>query len=401
MRATDAQQGLFPNGRPSVGAVFWRFLGYGAHAFGGPVVQIAMLREQLVGRERWTTHETFTRALAVYQALPGPEAHEMCCWFGHLARGRLGAVAAGLGFMLPGFALMLLAAWLYASYGLNEPWVTAAFSGVQIAALALLVRALPKLASHALKVRGAYVVATVAFVSEWIAAPFWMPMVFGAMWCCAGGARGTALRVVAAALCGAALWRYAAVSGGNDIGDAIEAPEALVADGWNLFVTGLKGGLLTFGGAYCAIPFVRADVVTKHAWLSDGQFLDGLAIGGVLPAPLVIFATFAGFVADAWIGAFAITVGMFLPSFSFTLVGHRFVDRLVHAPRFHAALDGVAAAVVGIVTVTAVRLCMDRFDGLFSIAVFVVAWAVLVRARSLKAIPLVMAAAAVAGVLAR
>jgi chromate transporter len=115
----------------------------------------------------------------------------------------------------------------------------------------------------------------------------------------------------------------------------------------------------------------------------------------------VIFATFAGFVADAWIGAFAITVGMFLPSFAFTLVGHRFVDRLVHAPRFHAALDGVAAAVVGIVTVTAVRLCMDRFDGLFSIAVFVVAWAVLVRARSLKAIPLVMAAAAVAGVLVR
>ena len=399
MSAADPQQALFALGRPSVGAIFWRFLGYGAHAFGGPVAQIAMLREQLVARERWTSHDTFMRALAVYQALPGPEAHEMCCWFGHLARGRLGAIAAGLGFMLPGFALMLLSAWLYTTYGLSEPWVMAAFSGVQIAALALLVRAVPKLASHALKVRGAYVVAAVAFVSEWFVAPFWMPMVFGAMWC-AGGARGSALRLAAVVLCGAALWRHAPAEGAREVADAIVAAQSGAADAWSLFVTGCKGGLLTFGGAYCAIPFVRADVVTKHAWLSDGQFLDGLAIGGVLPAPLVIFVTFAGFVADAWIGAFAITAGMFLPSFAFTIIGHRLVDRLVHAPRFHAALDGVAASVVGIVMVTAVRLCVERFDGLFSIAVFVVAWAVLVRARSLKAIPLVMAVAAIAGVLA-
>src|SRR5687767_9808665 len=96
----------------SYAALFARFLRFGALAWGGPVAQIAMIKRELVEEQGWIPVARFNRALAVYQALPGPEAHELCVYFGMLARGRLGGFLAGLGFMLPGLLLMLLLSWL-------------------------------------------------------------------------------------------------------------------------------------------------------------------------------------------------------------------------------------------------------------------------------------------------
>jgi chromate transporter len=117
----------------SLGSLFARFLRFGALAWGGPVAQIAMIKKELVEEERWISTERFNRALAVYQVLPGPEAHELCVYFGMLARGRPGAIVAGLGFMLPGLVLMLLLSWAYASAGFRTDEVAAAFAGVQAA----------------------------------------------------------------------------------------------------------------------------------------------------------------------------------------------------------------------------------------------------------------------------
>ena len=93
--------------------IFFRFLRFGLLAWGGPVAQIAMIKKELVEEEKWVSKEQFNRALAVYQVLPGPEAHELCVYFGMKAGGRLGGFLAGLAFMLPGFLLMLLFTWLY------------------------------------------------------------------------------------------------------------------------------------------------------------------------------------------------------------------------------------------------------------------------------------------------
>ena len=94
-------------------ALFLKFLRFGCLAFGGPVAQIAMIRQALVEDERWISKPRFNRLLAVLQVLPGPEAHELCVHLGIVARGRLGGLLAGLGFMLPGFVLMLAAGWFY------------------------------------------------------------------------------------------------------------------------------------------------------------------------------------------------------------------------------------------------------------------------------------------------
>src|SRR5512145_2752280 len=130
--------------------LFWRFLKFGLLAWGGPVAQIAMIRQELVDEERWVTNERFNRVLAVYQVLPGPEAHELCVYFGMLAGGRIGAVLAGLGFMLPGFVLMLALSWFYVTYGIVSPIFIAVFYGFQASIGALIVRAVHRIGEHAL-----------------------------------------------------------------------------------------------------------------------------------------------------------------------------------------------------------------------------------------------------------
>ena len=99
--------------RDSPSAIFIRFLKFGALAWGGPAAQIAMIKRECVDEEGWVAEETFKKTLAVYQVLPGPEAHELCVYFGRLRGGRLGGFLAGLGFMLPGFLLMLGLSVLY------------------------------------------------------------------------------------------------------------------------------------------------------------------------------------------------------------------------------------------------------------------------------------------------
>jgi chromate transporter len=167
-----------------------------------------------------------------------------------------------------------------------------------------------------------------------------------------------------------------------------------------LFGSGLKAGLLTFGGAYTAIPFVRHDAVGS-GWLTDGQFIDGLALGGILPAPLIIFATFVGFLAGGPLGAIAITLGIFLPAFSFALLLGDRLEALVEWAPLHRALEGVAAGVVGIITVTAIQLAGAVAGRLPSIGVGAVLFGacllVLFGWRSRWATPAVVAGGAAAG----
>ena len=113
-------------------AIFWLFLTrFGIFAWGGPVAQIALIKDQLVVKERWITMARFNRVFAVYQILPGPEAAELCMFFGCLAGGRVGGILAGLGFILPGFVLMVLASYLYVVIGFGNRYVLASFRALQ------------------------------------------------------------------------------------------------------------------------------------------------------------------------------------------------------------------------------------------------------------------------------
>src|SRR5918994_3069857 len=112
--------GIQATAHDSLSSIFVRFLKFGALAWGGPAAQIAMIKRECVDEERWVSEDAFKRTLAVYQVLPGPEAHELCVYFGRLRAGKLGGFLAGLGFMLPGFVLMLGLSVLYVEANLAD-----------------------------------------------------------------------------------------------------------------------------------------------------------------------------------------------------------------------------------------------------------------------------------------
>lgn len=333
----------------SLTALFLKFLRFGALAFGGPVAQIAMLREALVEQERWIDKARFNRLLAVLQVLPGPEAHELCVHLGMIARGRIGGILAGLGFMLPGLGLMLIVAWAYVTWIAGNVGWSGILAGVQVVVLAVILRAVVRIGQHILENRLLWLVALASLGATLLGVPFWLPLVGGGIAYALAHRPGmAALALAGAVLAALAIHPLIPAMGGPA---AASASASLGA----LFLAGLKGGMLTFGGAYTAIPYVRADTV-ERGWISDATFLDGVALAGVLPAPLVIFATFVGYIAGGLPGALMTTAGMFLPAFAFSLVLFERLEAVIENPALHRALEGVAAAVVGVIAATFVQL---------------------------------------------
>ena len=380
-----------------LGALFLKFLGFGFLAFGGPVAQIAMLRQALVEKERWIDSARFNRLLAVLQVLPGPEAHELCVHLGMVARGRLGGIVAGLGFMLPGLVLMMAAGWLYVTWIARLTGAAGILLGVQVVVLAVILRAVVRIGQHVVEDWLLRVVALAALAATVAGVPFWIPLAAGGL---AYAASRRPVVVVAILAVAAGAWALAAwlATGGPAKPVAVGGAVTLAA----LFIAGLKDGLLTFGGAYTAIPYVRADTVSR-GWLSDATFLDGIALAGVLPAPLVIFATFVGYVAGGPWGALAITAGMFLPAFAFSLILFERLEAVIENPALHRVLTGVAAAVVGIIAATFVQLAwataLRLANPALAAILFAMALAVVWRVKGLLVTPAVLAGGAIAGAL--
>jgi len=379
--------------------LFWRFLRFGLLAWGGPVAQIAMIRQELVEEEKWVSPGHFNRTLALYQILPGPEAHELCVYFGMLSRGRVGGLLAGLGFMLPGLLLMLLCSWLYVRAGLDSPWIQAVFTTVQAAVAALIVRAVHRIGSHSFTRRSLIAIALIAAVAQLLGVPFALTLVWAGLAAVLLYAGSTVAAVALTAACAAAAAGLLLTLLAPDSAAPATASVAANArpDTLSLLGSGLRTGLLTFGGAYTAIPFLQNDAVARGGWMTDAQFLDGLALGGVLPAPLIIFGTFVGYLGGGLTGALVMTAGIFAPAFGMTLLAHHPLERLIHHPRARVFLEGVTAGVVGLIGGTALPLLRAAVDDVLTGVVFAAALVALFRLKHRLAPMAVLAAAALVG----
>jgi chromate transporter len=382
-------------------AIFSRFLKFGFLAWGGPIAQIAMIRQELVEEEKWISPEKFNRILSIYQALPGPEAHELCVYFGMISAGRIGALLAGLGFMLPGFVLMLVLSWFYVSYGLSSPLFQSVFMGMQPAVAALIVRAVHRIGSHTLHQNvWLWGIAFLAGVAQLLRVNFLITLLAaGLIYALVQRQQKVLVYILISAFLAWLL--FAGISGiptAQTLSSTADT-STKTASLLTLFWSGLKSGLLTFGGAYTVIPFLQHDAVEVGGWMTNAQFLDGLALSGLLPAPLIIFSTFVGYIGGGVLGAIIITIAIFAPAFAFTMIGHDYLELLINNQAAHAFLDGVTAGVIGLISATALGILSETVTGIHAWIIFSVALIILFVSKSKWAVAAVILAAGLYGLI--
>jgi chromate transporter len=352
-----------PPAGDALGSIFIRFLKFGALAWGGPAAQIAMIKHECVDQQGWVSEESFKKTLAVFQILPGPEAHELCVYFGRVRGGKLGGFLAGLGFMLPGFVLMLALSILYVEANLAGH-LDELFYGLTAAVGAVVARAVVRLSRTFITDVPLALIAVASFALTLFADATFVLVLLGAglayeLWTNAG--------------------RWTRRAHSFSLGPAVLvflAGAVTVSLTAEIFWEGLKAGLLTFGGAFTVIPFLQQSSVDVHHWLTDSQFVDGLAMSGVLPAPLIIFSTFVGYVAGGLAGGLVMTLGIFLPAFVFPIFFHRQLVAVAQNVRLHPFLLGVAAGVIGLIASVTVQIIdtsvVDVYTALLAIGAFLV-----------------------------
>jgi chromate transporter len=364
--------------------LFLKFLRFGFLAWGGPVAQIALMHEEIVEREKWISEEKFTKVLAVYQALPGPEATELAVYFGYFKKGRLGGLLSGLGFILPGFFLVLIISYLYVTYGVDLAPAQAFLYGVKPAVIALIAVAIYKIGKGAITDRWLLLTAILT-AAAYLLVPinlvlllFICGVFYYLMMELSKLAKQKKQKLVAAAV-------------------AVAAPQLdrLI----DIFIFFLKAGLLTFGGAYTVIPFVHDGAIGEFGWLTPQQFLDGIALSAIVPGPLIIVSTFVGFIAGGPAGAVIATFAVFLPAFAFTLVGFEYIQKIIHYPRLQTFLAGLTAGVVAVIFMSSIALAEAAIFDLFSLGVFALALIALWRYKANIAI--VVGGAGLAGLAAK
>jgi chromate transporter len=328
---------------PSWREVFLYFLFLGFVNIGGPVAQITMMFNHMVEKRRWLTNDRFVKIMAFCHMLPGPEALQLAIYVGYLKRRLWGGILAGLTFIIPGAAVMIVLSWLYVKYG-QLPQVTNALYVLKPAVLGIIAAGIIKLGRAAIRTVFLAVLLVAAFVGmRFVGINFLLILLIAGLLNLIFEQGALFLKRTAPTL--PILISVA--------GFALPfANSRLVHVAW-LF---LKTGLFSFGGAYASLVFVQQGAVAHHHWVSDGQLLDGVALSVATPGPFMLFTTFVGYAASGVPGAIVATFFVFLPSFVFVIVGVHYIERVRDNRFIQAFLAGVSAAVVGVIAVVSLDL---------------------------------------------
>jgi chromate transporter len=365
--------------------------------FGGPAGQIAVMQHQLVDRHRWLSQRRFLHALSYCMLLPGPEAQQLAIYTGWLLNGVRGGLIAGTLFVLPGMLALLALSAVYVAFG-DTAVVAAVFAGLAPAVIAIVVQAVIRVARRSLTSPALVTLAAAAFVAlTFFAVPF--PVV-----------------VLGAGLLGWLVSRaLPARPGAGDVETGPAGPEPVVSDAnlhhdlpsarrfllvlalglvlWagplvavavlvdstsvfvdqGLFFSGTA--LVTFGGAYAVLAYVAQQAVEVYGWLAPGEMVRGLALAESTPGPLIMVVQFVAFLGafrdpgtlNPWAAgvlASLLTVWVtFVPCFLFIFLGAPYAERLRGNRHLTAALNGITAAVVGVIASLATYFALHTLFG--------------------------------------
>lgn len=377
-------------GAGTVGEVAAAFFKLGVIGYGGPAI-FGLFQAELQERKKWLSKERFLEGLALVHALPGAAAIQFCIYAGYQRAGLWGGTFAGLAFMLPGFAIMLMLAMLHEQFG-GLPMMRNAFYGLAPAVLAIFVIATYRLGKTAIKDKLSAAIGVAA------AAVLWLTPLGVAGTLLLAGSIGLFLKysrkvggiAVAAvlALAVAAHFFQGVVSGANLGGPSSQSGFGLLEIGAFF----LKVGALTFGGGITVLAFVQDQVVNQMHWVSSQEFLDGLTLGQFTPGPILMLAAFIGYKLAGVAGAAVAAVAIFLPSFLLMLVVLPMLSLVRQSAWVKAAMDGISPAVVGVIGVSFVQLFPHAAPDLFTTALLVVTVGILLRAK-VPIIPLLVVSA--------
>jgi chromate transporter len=325
---------------PQLGLYFLRL---GALGFGGPIALANEMRRDLVEQRRWITEEEYESGLAIAAACPGPLAYQLGVYCGYVRFGARGGLVAAFAFALAPFVLVVMAARAYAHFA-NTWQLRAIFYGVGPAVVALILKAGWNLGARTL--RKDVWAWTIAAVACGVTAVVQRELV---------------LLFVAAGVLGIFVFgpstplpkeppRTQPSSPHTALG--VAAPLFMAGPTAKLFLFFFKTGCLVFGSGLVIVPFLKTYVVDEYHWLGNREFLDAVAIGLISPGPVVITATFVGYLVGGFNGAVAGTLGIFSPAVLFTILATPLLRRYSHNPGLRGFVRGVTVSVVGVLVGT-------------------------------------------------
>jgi chromate transporter len=372
--------------RGRIGEIVRYFLRLGLVGFGGPVALVGQMERELVAQRAWLTKEQMREVIAVCQSLPGPLAIQVGIFISYLRGGHRGAWAGGWAFILPNFVIVAALGALYVHFG-GLSLITAIFYGVSPAVIALILHSCYRLAKLGMEDWLQWTLAALCFVvtillQAEVAVLFIGAGIIGMLY------YGTLFRRPPSGM---------AMSAAVPVLAAAPIPATTSTIG-KLLLFFLKAGALTFGSGLVIVPFLQQGVVREYGWLNEHDFLVAVAVGMVSPGPVVITATFVGYLVAGFVGSLAATIGIFLPSFLLVLIAAPILARHRTNRNVQGFIKGAYAAAIGTILGACVLLGRIAIGDWFTILIGIAALAALFRFKLSN--PILMAATALAGVIA-
>jgi chromate transporter len=349
--------------------LFLAFLRLGLTAFGGPAM-VAYIGDLAVKKRKWVSDDSFRDGVALCQSIPGATAMQAAAYAGLRAGGAVGALASYVGFGLPSFLLMTLLSVLYGRTH-NLAVAVSLFTGLQVIVVALVASATINFGRRSIK--------------------NWQDLLLGvgaAGFLVVGGS--PIIAIIASALLGLILYvkldltRPVQTTVQPETVGTIVRPALVMilalAIGlvilffWNrrlfdLSTLMLKVDLFAFGGGYASVPLMLHEVVAARHWMDSRVFMDGIALGQVTPGPIVITATFVGYLLAGIPGALVGTISVFTPSLIILTMVVPYFDRMQHNPVLQRGLRGALVSFVGLLLAVAVRFGIDVHWSLLSVLI--------------------------------
>jgi len=334
-------------------SIFYHFLRLGLTSFGGPAM-VAYIRELVVDKKRWLDNETFKEGVALAQAVPGATAMQVAAFVGFKTRGILGGILSYSGFALPAFILMLILSVLYEKTHSTQIAMSI-FKGLQVVVIAIVANVTLSFAKPIIKSVGEIFIALLAFAFFVLKFnPFFI--------------------IIICFFISQLIFRQRTFPKQNSSkqfnlkGFFIVFMIFIIFNFSFLFfdkilfdlaLTMIKIDLFAFGGGYVSLPLMLHEFVYRLNWIDQKTFMDGVALGQITPGPIVITATFIGYLLKGFVGAVVATLAIFTPSFLIMMFASEMSEKIRNSKFFARAQRGLIASFTGLLLFVTIKFAED------------------------------------------